>query len=52
MAEQVNYISMLMHQIHRLPLLTVLFYCYQISYLQVGGDSPMYGTQWSESIIS
>lgn len=52
MAEQADYISILMHQIHPLPLFTVLFYCYQISYLQVGGVSHVYETQWSVSIIS
>lgn len=45
-------ISSLMCLIRQLPLFTLLFYCYQVSYLQVGRDSHLYETQRSESIIS
>lgn len=52
MAEEADCVSTLMLQILQLPQFTALFLRYQVSYLQVGGDSHWYETQWSEFIIS
>lgn len=51
MAEQTDYISILMYQILQLLLFNTHFFC-QVSYLQVGGDLDVCEIQWLESAIS